>query len=89
MCDGRNHTVRRIDKNSGIIMTVAGSGRQGYSGDGGSATEAALNNLYSLQVYTQRRYLHRRPAERRHPQSRGRHGHHHDGGWDRRTWLRR
>ena len=42
ICDGRNHTVRRIDKDSGIIMTVAGSGRQGYSGDGGPATEATL-----------------------------------------------
>ncbi len=52
ICDGRNHTIRRIDKNSGIIMTVAGSGRQGYSGDGGPATEATLNNLYSLQVDT-------------------------------------
>src|SRR5262245_50244412 len=52
ICDGRNHTVRRISKGSGIITTVAGSGRQGYSGDGGPATEAALNNLYSLQVDT-------------------------------------
>jgi len=52
ICDGRNHTVRRIDQGSGIIMTVAGSGRQGYSGDGGPATEATLNNLYSLQVDT-------------------------------------
>jgi streptogramin lyase len=52
ICDGRNHTVRRISKGSGIIMTVAGSGRQGYSGDGGRATEATLNNLYSLQIDT-------------------------------------
>jgi hypothetical protein len=52
ICDGRNHTVRRISKGSGIIMTVAGSGRQGYSGDGGPATEATLNNPYSLQVDT-------------------------------------
>jgi hypothetical protein len=50
--DGRNHTIRRIDKASGIITTVAGSGRQGYSGDGGPATAATLNNLYSLQVAT-------------------------------------
>ena len=50
--DGRNHTIRRIDRDSGIITTVAGSGRQGYSGDGGPATDATLNNLYSLQVDT-------------------------------------
>ena len=52
ICDGRNHTIRRIDRDSGVIVTVAGSGRQGYSGDGGPATEATLNNLYSLQVDT-------------------------------------
>jgi DNA-binding beta-propeller fold protein YncE len=28
--DGRNHTIRRIDKNTGIITTVAGCGRQGW-----------------------------------------------------------
>jgi hypothetical protein len=50
--DGRTHTVRRIDKDSGIITTVAGSGRQGYAGDGGPATEATLDNLYSLDVDT-------------------------------------
>jgi len=50
--DGRTHTIRRIDKDSGIITTVAGSGRQGYSGDGGPATAATLNNLYSLKVDT-------------------------------------
>jgi sugar lactone lactonase YvrE len=50
--DGRNHTIRRIDKGTGVITTVAGSGRQGYSGDGGPATAATLNNLYSLQVDT-------------------------------------
>src|SRR5262245_33106338 len=50
--DGRNHTIRRIDKDTGIITTVAGCGRQGYSGDGGPATEATLDNLYSLDVDT-------------------------------------
>ena len=50
--DGRTHTVRRIDKDTGIITTVAGSGRQGYSGDSGPATEATLDNLYSLDVDT-------------------------------------
>lgn len=50
--DGRTHTIRRIDKETGIITTVAGCGQQGYSGDGGPATAATLNNLYSLQVDT-------------------------------------
>ncbi len=50
--DGRTHTIRRIDKTTGIITTVAGCGRQGYSGDGGPATEATLDNLYALQVDT-------------------------------------
>ena len=36
----------------GEIQTVVGTGGEGYAGDGGPATEAALNNLYSLQVDT-------------------------------------
>ena len=50
--DGRNHTIRRIDKETWNITTVAGTGEQGYSGDGGPAISATLNNLYSLQVDT-------------------------------------
>ena len=52
ICDGRNHTVRRIDRNSWVIATVAGTGAAGYSGDGGPATQATMNNLYSLIVDT-------------------------------------
>jgi sugar lactone lactonase YvrE len=50
--DGRNHTVRRIDRSNWVITTVAGTGEQGYSGDGGPAARATLNNLYSLTVDT-------------------------------------
>lgn len=37
------YVVRKIDHNTGIITTVAGNGTQGYSGDGGLATSAQLN----------------------------------------------
>ncbi len=50
ICDGRNHTVRQIDSGSWIIKTIAGTGMSGYSGDGGPATEATMDNLYSLAV---------------------------------------
>ena len=52
MCDGRNHTVRRIDKDTTVITTVAGNGEEGYSGDGGQAVQASLNQVYSLIVDT-------------------------------------
>ncbi len=43
-----NHVVRRVDVKSGIISTVAGNGRAGFSGDGGLAKEAQLNQPHSL-----------------------------------------
>ena len=52
ICDGRNHTVRRIDNDSQVITTVAGTGEAGYSGDGGPATQATMDNLYSLTIDT-------------------------------------
>ncbi len=44
-----NHQVRRIDPD-GVITTIAGTGASGYSGDGGSATEARLNEPGGLAV---------------------------------------
>ena len=49
-CEARNHTVRRVDAATGAIATVVGKGRPGYDGDGGPATDSALNEPYSLAV---------------------------------------
>src|ERR1051325_1727190 len=46
--DTFNHRIRRVDARSGIIITVAGNGEAGYSGDGGPATAASLNEPYGI-----------------------------------------
>lgn len=50
VAEAMNHCVRRVDLATGIISTVAGCGSEGYSGDGGPATQARLNQPYSLQI---------------------------------------
>src|SRR6266567_4566894 len=45
----RNHIVRRVDGRTKFISTVAGSGREGFSGDGGPATKAELRQPHSIQ----------------------------------------
>ena len=40
--DSRNERIRKITVLTGIIQTVAGDGKSGYAGDGGTATQAAL-----------------------------------------------
>ena len=42
------HVVRRIDAQTGLVSTVAGTGEAGFSGDGGPAAEAQLRQPHSI-----------------------------------------
>lgn len=48
VCDCDNHRVRRIAPD-GSISTHAGNGTRGHSGDGGPATEAAMDQPYEVR----------------------------------------
>jgi streptogramin lyase len=47
--DMGNHAVRKIDLRANKVSTVAGTGRPGYSGDGGPAIKADLKQPHSIQ----------------------------------------
>jgi sugar lactone lactonase YvrE len=46
--DRGNCRVRRIDARTGVITTIAGTGRMGFSGDGGPATQADMTHPFGL-----------------------------------------
>ena len=43
IADTYNHRIRRVDRDTGVITTIAGSGKAAYDGDDKPATEAALH----------------------------------------------
>ena len=48
--DTFNHCIRRIDARTGVISTIAGTGERGFSGDGGAATRAQMNEPYGVVI---------------------------------------
>ena len=50
--DTENHAIRLIHSDTGIVTTIAG-GRLGGEGDGGSATEAAMNRPHGCAIDAQ------------------------------------
>ncbi len=50
IADQSGNVVRRVDAITGIITTVAGTGAQGYTGDGGAAIAAELNYPDALAI---------------------------------------
>ncbi|MCP3692411.1 MAG: hypothetical protein GY917_09475, partial [Planctomycetaceae bacterium] len=44
-----NHRILRLDPVNGKLATIAGTGKQGYTGDGGPATKADLNEPYEIR----------------------------------------
>lgn len=49
IADTFNHVIRRVDRESGVISTYAGTGQEGYSGDDGPATGAQFKQPHSIQ----------------------------------------
>jgi len=47
--DTENHRIRKVSPD-GIITTVAGTGTEGYSGDGGPALKAELADPHGIAV---------------------------------------
>lgn len=53
ICEVENHRIRRFDPETQELTTVVGTGRMGYSGDGGPALEAELNEPYEIRFDSQ------------------------------------
>jgi len=50
IAEAENHCIRKVDLKTGVIATVAGNGKKGYTGDGGPASSATFNEPYAVVV---------------------------------------
>ncbi len=49
ICEVDNNVIRRLDLKTRKLSTVVGNGQRGYSGDGGPALAASLNQPYEIR----------------------------------------
>ncbi len=52
IADHYNNRIRKVTVSTGIITTFAGTGTSSYSGDGGPATAATLNQPHGVALDT-------------------------------------
>ena len=57
IADTMNHRIRRIDAETGVMSTLAGLGHSRFSGDGGPAAKAGLNEPAAVAVHGDRLYV--------------------------------
>lgn len=50
IADTFNHVVRKLDPKTGVVTTIAGTGKASFSGDGGPADKATLSGPISIAV---------------------------------------
>jgi sugar lactone lactonase YvrE len=50
IADTMNHRIRKVEARTGLITTIAGNGKPRYSGDGGPAVTASLNEPTALAL---------------------------------------
>ncbi len=50
VADTLNNLIRKIDPKTKMVSTIAGTGKPGYSGDGGPANAADLNQAYHVAL---------------------------------------
>ncbi len=53
----KNHLIRRVDKKTGVISTVAGRPEPGFAGDGGPAAQAQFRQPHSIAFDLQGRLV--------------------------------
>jgi sugar lactone lactonase YvrE len=58
IADSWNHCIRKVDAQSGKISTIAGTGKKGYRGDGGVATEATFDFVMCVTLNPANEVLH-------------------------------